>query len=177
MELKPSTAVATALRAALAEDVLRGPADALIASAEAALFDMRALAPPDVVASRALRDHLQACEIAVSDEVAFEDWKASLSVVIQEFLNDPVGALDVDCDEFVGGCSRVFGLDETAVPNLLRNFSDMAEAKRVGVMLAIERSPSFVFVSRQISAAPDSTPFEDPTRSLRELLRATIAEL
>lgn len=177
MESENRTAVVTALRTALADETPAPPSDVLIASAEEIIFRMRALAPPPTVAERALHDHLQACEIDPSESVAYADWQASLRAVVSRFLTDPAESTASACEDFVASCSRVFGIDEDGIATLLMRFSQMTEEKRMGVILAIEESPSFAYLSRQIDDAPDDTPFENPTLSLRELLRETIAEL
>jgi hypothetical protein len=140
------------------------------------IFDKRALAPPAVVAQRALLDHLQVGKIDESDEVALKDWESAVSVAIDLFLMDPLDAIKEDCDEFLEGCGAVFGTEAAESSTVLLCFRDLSPAERVGVFLSIDRSTTFGFLAPLIDEAPGDTPFEDPARSMRSLLSRVFAE-
>ena len=171
-----TSAIVGALRTAIAATEAPSTSDVLVRSAGQIIFDKRALAPPSVVAQRALLDHLQVGKIDESDEVALKDWESAVSVSIDLFLMDPLAAIENECDDFLEGCGAVFGTEAADSSSVLMCFRDLTPAERVGVFLSIDRSTTFAFLAPLIDEAPGDTPFENPARSMRTLLSMVFAE-
>ena len=163
-----------AIRTEVGNDL--GPFDSdhvLTVDAGCTLFDARLLAPREIVADRALdyiridpdaRDLMPVELVEMYRECVIKEGKE----IAREPLDYP---LTPQLRSFYGSLTRTFGVEDEHAETLLLALLESPEADRLGVFLAIERSPGFEWLTPLIDVAPKPKKITEPLTALGNVNR------
>ncbi|MEM6673060.1 MAG: hypothetical protein AAF726_09460 [Planctomycetota bacterium] len=175
MDQRRSTTIAAELKDALgqtAEAVSIDPNETLVHSVEWVLFDSALIAPAASVSLRALQRLTHQDGIAdLEDDEFVRRWLGEVKAQVLAFLNRPEEWNDAGSLQFMEDCGSVFGVNDDRVPLLLQCFAGLSKEQRYGIFIAIERSRPFRYLTREIDADTQHRELENPTQSLRLLIR------
>jgi hypothetical protein len=171
-------ASAAALREIVSGDLQTNVAAAqrCVERIESVLFERRALAPAESILARVtelLRKDLDGHTIA-DDELLTRHDELCARLAADFAMNadcwdDPITA------SYRSRAAVAFGIEESGVPTLFREFHILSESTRLGIFIAIEKAPLFSYLTREIDAYEGTVTAGHPTSSLRGLMAKVFA--
>lgn len=151
----------------------------LTIDAGCALFEARILAPREIVADRAL-DYIRVDRDA-EDLMPTELVARYRECVVEEGKRVASDPLDYDLNPtmraFYGSLTRTFGVEDEHAEALLLALLQSPEGDRLGVLLAIERSPGFEWLTPLIDVAPKPEKLTEPMQAMANVNRRIMPQV
>lgn len=169
---------AAAVRAVVNEsaDKTSPSAQRCIQRIEHLLFEGRALAPAEAISHRVMQVLRKDSEVLTLDDHALLKRHDELCVrLAADFAKNADNWQDRSALEFRSGAARVFGVEESNLVALFREFHALSEPQRLGIFLAIEEAPLFSYLTDEIDGYEGEAKVDNPTASLRSLLASVFA--
>lgn len=176
MSAHDSTTIANAVAICMADpEAWRaqcGDSSILERSARTIVFNRGALAPmgPLIVASLVQVAGQHSAKMPAARVLSLW-WEAVLDSC-EAYAREPEGWTQEEVALFESSVARSFGVEDEMVHQLLRVFHGMDEGSRFGVLMMLEVSPSFSWLTPEIDSFTRDVGVEAPPKALRRLMRA-----
>ena len=170
---------AAAIREAVLSDLdpATPSAQLLLERIEHMLFERCALAPADAVGARVLQLlRREDTPEALADDALLRMHDEHCARLAADFAMDADAWDDSLTERYRERASRAFGVELSALSKLFLTFHALPKSQRLGIFLAIENAPLFAYLSREIDAYSGDARADNPTKSLRSLLRTVFSD-